>query len=141
MIFSFSYFIILFTITYNKYFIEFFFSFLKDDNESFQILEVYSDDVEQSKPNVLKLSKNIVKELSDLRKEISNHDRLNSDLLHQLNILQSKSIQYFESCAQRERKNLELKETDGEQQIEICKQLKIQNSLLQKMIERLNRYI
>ncbi|XP_072381160.1 uncharacterized protein [Diabrotica undecimpunctata] len=79
----------------------------------------------------------IVEELAELRKVITKQNRTNTEMLRQSNELHSKIVQYLDGAAQRETQNLELEETRMEQQNEVIKQMKIQNALLQKLLEKI----
>ncbi|CAG9830618.1 unnamed protein product [Diabrotica balteata] len=79
----------------------------------------------------------IVEELVELRKVITKQNRTNTEMLRQSNELHSKIVQYLDGAAQRETQNLELEETRMEQQNEVIKQMKIQNALLQKLLEKI----
>lgn len=79
----------------------------------------------------------VVEEVSELRKSIMKQNKINAELVRQSNEFQYKIVQHLDAATQRECQNLELKETRMEQQNEIIKQMKIQNSLLQKLLEKM----
>lgn len=115
-----------------------YFSFCEEDSKKGILLEDYSENPLQSTESyILQESGPLVEELSELRKVVSKNYRTTSQILQQSSDLQSKIVQYFENSAQRDCQRLELKEAKIEQQNEIIKQMKIQNSLLQKIVEKL----
>ncbi|CAG9864855.1 unnamed protein product [Phyllotreta striolata] len=79
----------------------------------------------------------VVEELTQLRKVVVKNNKTNSDILSKSNELNMKIVSYLAGATQRETQTLELEETRMEQQNEIIKQMKIQNSLLQKLLDRL----
>lgn len=92
---------------------------------------------EQTESYVLQESGPLVEELIEIKKVITANSKVTSRLLQQSNEIQSRVIQYLENCKQRDSHRLELYEARIEQQNEIIKQMKIQNSLLQKLFEKI----
>ncbi|XP_023026785.2 uncharacterized protein [Leptinotarsa decemlineata] len=79
----------------------------------------------------------ILEELSELRKIVSKHYKMGTEYMKQSNELHSKIVHHLDGAKERECQSLEFEETRIEQQNEVIKQMKIQNSLLQKLLERL----
>lgn len=82
-------------------------------------------------------SSQIVEEISELRKVVTKQNKVQSDILRQSNELNQKIVHYLDGATQRECQTLELEETRMEQQNEIIKQMKLQNNLLQKLLDKL----
>ncbi|CAH1954173.1 unnamed protein product [Acanthoscelides obtectus] len=79
----------------------------------------------------------LVEELSELRKTISKHTRITTQLIRETMEIQERFAKYFEGAAQRETQRIDLEEVRVEQQNEIIKQMALQNSILQKLMDKL----
>lgn len=82
-------------------------------------------------------SSHIVEELSQLRETITKSCTFQSQMLKQSTDLQQKILRHLDYRAQRENNSLKLQQARIEQQNEIIKQMRTQNSLLQKLIDKI----
>ncbi|XP_057658931.1 uncharacterized protein LOC130895575 [Diorhabda carinulata] len=102
--------------------------------------ETFVDELIQNPDYVIEetaTSSQVAEELAELRKSVMKQNKINAELVRQSNEFQYKIVQHLDAATQRECQNLELKETRMEQQNEIIKQMKIQNNLLQKLLEKM----
>lgn len=111
----------------------------------FRFSEDIDDDTSRlgvSEPYVLQESGPLVDELSQLRDTITKNYRFQAQSLKQSTELQQKIARHLDHAAQRENNALKLQQARIEQQNEIIKQMRTQNVLLQKLLDRLpiNQY-
>lgn len=78
----------------------------------------------------------LLEELSQLRQTMSKSSRFQAHILRQSLELQQKIVKHLDNCAQRESNSLKLQQAMIEQQNEIIKQMRLQNNLLQNLVDK-----
>nr|CAI5833180.1 unnamed protein product [Callosobruchus analis] len=103
--------------------------------------EEYADPSEETAEQVsqviLQDNTQVVEELSELRKTITKHTRMTAQLIKETMDLQERFAKYFEGAAQRDAQRIDLEEMRAVQQNEMIKQMVLQNSILQKLLDKM----
>nr|CAH7749187.1 unnamed protein product [Callosobruchus chinensis] len=103
--------------------------------------EEYADTSEQPAEQVsqviLQENPQIVEELVELRKTITKHTRMTAQLIKETMDVQERFAKYFEGAAQRDAQRMDMEEMRADQQNEIIKQMVLQNSILQKLLDKM----
>lgn len=86
---------------------------------------------------VLQESGPLVEEIAQLRDSVAKNNQIQTQFLRQSIELQQKILIHLDNTAQRETNSLKLKQARIEQQNEIIKQMHLQNSLLQKLLDKI----
>lgn len=79
----------------------------------------------------------MVEELSQLRDSITKNHQYQIDILKKSTELQQKIVRHLDNAATRENNSLKLQQARIEQQNEIIKQMRTQNTLLQKLLDKI----
>ncbi|XP_018565887.1 uncharacterized protein LOC108906928 [Anoplophora glabripennis] len=79
----------------------------------------------------------LIEELSDLKRFFVKHNKINTQLLKQTNEVQEKILDCLERTIEGQDEARRIEERKARQQSEIVQQMKIQNELLEKLIEKL----
>lgn len=79
----------------------------------------------------------LIEELSDLKRFFVKHNRINTQLLKQTSEVQEKILDCLERVVEGQDETRRIEEKKTRQQSEIVQQMKIQNELLEKLIEKL----
>lgn len=79
----------------------------------------------------------MVEEISQLKDVITKSFRFQAQVLKQTTDFQQKIIKHLDYATQRENNSLKLQQARIEQQNEVIKQMRTNNSLLQKLLDKI----
>lgn len=115
------------------------FRYINNYNTFFRYPDTNEEVSHMSTPDrfIVQESGPLIEELSQLRETMSKSARFQAHLLKQSTELQKKIEKHLENSAQRETNSLILQKAMVEQQNEIIKQMKLQSSLLQKLLDKI----
>ncbi|KAJ8943290.1 hypothetical protein NQ318_017308 [Aromia moschata] len=87
-------------------------------------------------PETESLHSTLIDEISDLKKLITKHSKTNVQMLKEMSRNQEKILGCLEQSAEMQNKQLEIEERKVEQQDELINQMKIQNELMQNLLDK-----
>lgn len=104
-------------------------------------LESPKEEYEDSEPTYTVIQDSnqsaLLEELCDLKRLLFKHNKINTQVLKQSNEVQEKILDCLERAVEGQTEAREIEEKKAKQQNEIVQQMKIQNELLQKLVEKL----
>lgn len=106
-----------------------------------ECLESPKEEYEDSEPTYTVIQDSsqsvLIEELSDLKRLFVKHNKINMQVLKQTSEMQEKILDCLERAVEGQSEAREIEEKKVNQQNEIVQQMKIQNELLEKLIEKL----